>query len=696
MARNRLHKLIIIVILLGMLISLCTMLNINGHVYAENFAKDITDDSFYVLDEIGNPIVIDPSKETLKEIQEENNSSTYEVVAELNGKKQTLGQFEEIEEAKETYQSILKKSMRQKTLSSQDIQVLDGNNIIAQTAPTNAIVRFKRIVKTNKDGKQYVANIDFTEVDSNRKGYINPSAIADAAYIKTEGNDVFCKMGGVVIKVSMNNITAIVDYKNNKMSNYQVIDGYLVHNYSYYSGTTVTTGSTRVGYQPSYLKNNIKYYSYDGHYFYDTFEKMISDYRNNTYDNSVNKTVPYYNYYQYLSLRSKASFTGIQYNNHVKEKKKDSVMLTTGNDFVNTQNKYTINSLMMFGVAINESGWGTSNIAKTKNNLFGLNAVDSNTGKANVYNSLLSCIEDWAYGWMQKGYLNGGNSRYRGPHLGDKHSGINVEYASDPYWGEKAAARGYYIDSNKDDYGKYTIAIAQKPIVSLYKEANTNNRIYTSEVGNGGLLFDYPLNVLGSTVSNGVTYYKVQSDMALKTDRSARNVNGIYDLNRDYVYVKASDIKIVFSSIAYVSDNEIFKNINLKNDNGYLTGFKVGQNVSALLNSIKTITSTTNAIIKDKNGNQVTNGIIKTGMTITLVGKTSNTYSIVIRGDVSGDGKISALDYVKIRNKLDGKTKLNAVETYAANANGDAEGKISAVDYVKVRNHLDGKSTIVQ
>ena len=36
--------------------------------------------------------------------------------------------------------------------------------------------------------------------------------------------------------------------------------------------------------------------------------------------------------------------------------------------------------------------------------------------------------------------------RYYGSHLGDKESGINVKYASDPYWGEKAASFYYRLD----------------------------------------------------------------------------------------------------------------------------------------------------------------------------------------------------------------------------------------------------------
>ena len=80
-------------------------------------------------------------------------------------------------------------------------------------------------------------------------------------------------------------------------------------------------------------------------------------------------------------------------------------------------------------------------------------------------------------------------------------------------------------------------------------------------------------------------------------------------------------------------------------------------------------------------------------MTITTNGSTVN-YSIVIRGDVSGDGKLSAIDYVKLRNYLDGASSLSGAFLRSADTSGD--GNTSALDYVKLRNHLDNKSAIAQ
>ena len=100
-------------------------------------------------------------------------------------------------------------------------------------------------------------------------------------------------------------------------------------------------------------------------------------------------------------------------------------------------------------------------------------------------------------------------------------------------------------------------------------------------------------------------------------------------------------------------------------------------------------------VVKKADGTQITNGTLATGMqmTITTNGSAVN-YTVVIRGDINGDGKLSAVDYVKLRNYLDGASSLNGA--YLRSADTSRDGKTSAVDYVKLRNHLDNKSAIAQ
>jgi len=84
------------------------------------------------------------------------------------------------------------------------------------------------------------------------------------------------------------------------------------------------------------------------------------------------------------------------------------------------------------------------------------------------------------------------------------------------------------------------------------------------------------------------------------------------------------------------------------------------------------------------------NTLVGTGAKV-KIDKTSE-YTIVKIGDVSGDGDITPSDYVKVKNKIMGTTKLNTFETQAADANRD--GDITPADYVKVKNHIMGASKI--
>ena len=55
-----------------------------------------------------------------------------------------------------------------------------------------------------------------------------------------------------------------------------------------------------------------------------------------------------------------------------------------------------VNALLSLSLAVNESGWGTSWICTEKNNIFGLNAVDTSPGlSADSFASIEDCIREF-------------------------------------------------------------------------------------------------------------------------------------------------------------------------------------------------------------------------------------------------------------------------------------------------------------
>lgn len=109
--------------------------------------------------------------------------------------------------------------------------------------------------------------------------------------------------------------------------------------------------------------------------------------------------------------------------------------------FYYIEQQYNINGVFVAAVGIHESAWGTSKIAKNKNNLFGYGAYDSNPYN-DAYNfSGYSESIDLIARVFVKYYINPkGTSIYGGEkavgtyYNGSTLSGINTRYATDKNW----------------------------------------------------------------------------------------------------------------------------------------------------------------------------------------------------------------------------------------------------------------------
>ena len=138
------------------------------------------------------------------------------------------------------------------------------------------------------------------------------------------------------------------------------------------------------------------------------------------------------------------------------------------------------------------------------------------------------------------------------------------------------------------------------------------------------------------------------------------------------------------------TEAEVLAKLKLTKKQNFLFGFELNTSITAIRTSFANIKGV--SIVSLQNNN---NQIIATGIKLSLrINTNTYNYIVVVKGDINGDGKIQATDYVKIRNHIMSKTKLIDASLQAADINQD--GKIQATDYVKVRNHIMGKSTINQ
>ncbi len=369
-------------------------------------------------------------------------------------------------------------------------------------------------------------------------------------------------------------------------SSYTVTNEYIRHNYvakiqNYYYGSA---GST-IGPKPEMLPVGT-YYSYDGHYFYDDLTKLIKDYKNGNYNNSINKNAKYYNYYMYLSNHTRTSYSSINIDEYIRNNMgytRDvygnsagagaSRLYGSGTFFYNAQEKYGVNALLSLSLSRNETSNGRSELAVTKNNGFGLDAVDSNPiQSAKWYPTYASSILGYASKWITEGYAHPRDWRYFGPQFGDKFIGMNVKYAADTYWSEKMARNYYDFDRAKglQDYNYYQLAVANGPL-NAYSGPSTSSKF----------VYKYPeaedaLVIVGETTGDysygSNIWYEVVSDLNINSNYE--EITGDYNWNQT-VYVPAGGVTLINKGKnGFISPNSITE----YQDSDYTYDFMVRNN----------------------------------------------------------------------------------------------------------------------
>lgn len=547
--------------LIAAILSCCMLLGTCGVAYAEEASDDVN--SVMLTDGMTNGVdldgIEDDSEINYNIVQEESEEEPEENLEEFDAQYYGTEEKDIVMIDEEGNLTILDQS-----------EIGDGVidvPMIATYADSDMIVNFR----ANKYAQAIPSDnyVEYTEYKTGNSGYINGSAGADAAYLGTENGKVKFMMSGVIGLVNADAVQVVSHNYAKSSSDYYSDGTYLYHRICTDMTTPGYAASINVGHKPSYLQSKVTYYSYDGHYFYTDYKTMISDYQSDTRKHAVNAGNPYYNYFQYLPLRSATKYTGSQLSQMINSKTvTSSKMYNTGEIFVEKQNRYGTNALLIASIGAIESAWGTSSISQAKNNLFGWNAVDATPGESAFYfASPSACIEEYTGIHISQGYLNPNYSTYHGGFLGNKASGMNVSYASDPYWGEKIAAIAWSLDNanGTKDQNQYKLGIKDTVTYShtnlnIRKEATASSSCIYQTVSNA----HYSFIILGE--SNG--FYKIQSDGILNSSRTAIVGNsGKYNAANMYAYASKDYITIVNNGIGGNSNTITGEVPNGGNDN---------------------------------------------------------------------------------------------------------------------------------
>ncbi len=469
--------------------------------------------------------------------------------------------------------------------------------------------------------------------------------------------------------------------------------GNLLHYLSTYSSDGYTTfSSITIDKAPEFMATDVRYYSTDSfHYFTDPYDAI---------QNSISS--PSYAgfhcvYYKYLSFRSKTSYPAeklnsfIAYKNATYRSSVTCAYLGLGADFLSAQNTYGANAVLELAFANHESAYGKSGYAVNRHNIFGMNAVDSNPDDAYYFTSTAECIRQHAYYTLSRGYFDAKtDSRYFGSNAGDKGSGVNAKYASDPWHGEKIASHAYAIDSylGGSDYGRYTIGMTNG-YAAAYKSASTDSGIY----------YTYTAGKSDSTTEAGMAvvilgesgdFYIVQSDMPI-TESGDADYTAEYSYERSIAYVLKNRVDLVYVSSSYTptpgGDDEPGE--TEQDNNLYcFDGAKVAE--------FLTENNTDGGYARVYKGETpVTTGNFSTGMSVKYYASDDSFISlktIVVYADLNGDGGVDTTDLVIMRRYLAGLSVLNNAEKAAANINKDSF--TDTTDLVVLRRYLAGLTNI--
>ncbi|HSQ89546.1 glucosaminidase domain-containing protein, partial [Romboutsia sp.] len=309
-------------------------------------------------------------------------NSDYEVaLAHANGSYTFVKDANTIEEAVSMANSLENEYSEQNIIPT----VINSKGMIAYT--TNSIGRIVKLGEgISEDSISYITNLYKDSNKSQAYTYINHGFIDDVPVIEETETMVKIEASGFTGWIEKSdesgaNIVLLPMNQATNLSYYENVEGQLIHYIS--SNVEGNTGTKRsIGRAPSFMNKGIEYYSYDGNYYYDDINKLISDEKENHHNNAVNSNEPYYNYYQYLSARSKVSYNASDIDKYFEyviskdSKLEGSVLRGTGEYFIKAQSKYGVNASFMIGIAMNESGKGISTLSKTKNNIFGIDARD--------------------------------------------------------------------------------------------------------------------------------------------------------------------------------------------------------------------------------------------------------------------------------------------------------------------------------
>lgn len=386
---------------------------------------------------------------------------------------------------------------------------------VAHTNTGQAIVFKNKIIKmpigiivTKPTASSSLTNIYTNETFKSAYTYVTNDT--ELEYIDSTDAYVKVKAAGKIGFIKHENSTLIPSQAVKNRSYYATKNGVLMH--YIYSNAANKFASYEAGIAPTFMTDGVPYYSWDSVNFYTM---------------NGGKAGTAYQYFQFLPARSQTQYSAAEidayivamlkdletrYPNHVtyKDASKKSKLVGLGQYLKKVEREKKVNALHILALAQHESAYGLSTRAQEFNNLFGIRVFDDRPD-ALYSKSIEANIDELINAYFNKNYIPPNAAYANGAVFGNKALGFNVNYASDPYWGGKAAGHMYRIDKalgGRDIANAYEIGLTTEPLNVRFDPST--DRVAAFRYNNTGM----PVIITGpatpspwiSIISDSITY----------------------------------------------------------------------------------------------------------------------------------------------------------------------------------------------
>ncbi len=290
--------------------------------------------------------------------------------------------------------------------------------------------------------------------------------------------------------------------------------------------------------------------------------------------------------------------------------------------------------------------------------------------------------------------------------------------------------------SRNSQTGRFTILGATNTY-PVYDEANNKIIIYIANEKEKGIysLIVNKIDENGNKIAVKDTEFDVtvqENTLQLKTDEFGQAIVNklsipdgtdfdisIKETKEPTGYNKVTDAQVINATVQTIYEEKVLKNVTVKSGDAiavinsnesmievnftnqsidgeslYLTSdvYTVNDDYvervpawTSIADYLANMKSNGTMTVYDKNGNEITDTTkyVGTGMVIKArKGNEEITKTIIVTGDVTGNGEIKLLDVSKVNQHFVGKTQLDGIYLKAADMNGD--GKIKLLDVSKI------------